>query len=180
MVQTVKNLSAMNETWARSLDWEDPLEKEIATHSSIPAWRIPMNLAVYSPWSCKELDKTEWLTLTNAHSLCRAGNLQGRNVLNEGSTTIPKGFEYSSKHMKSPGGLQLCKVSKGNNIGFNLFMRLQEDQQYIQDHAARKNLPVSRFIFPSWRYICISRTHSYQTHIISPHVYIQPPLNDSS
>ena len=39
--QTVKNLSAMGETWVQSLDWEDPLEKEMATHSSILAWRIP-------------------------------------------------------------------------------------------------------------------------------------------
>ena len=170
----------MRETQVRSLGLQDPLGKGIATHSSIPAQRIPTNLAVYSPWSCKELDMTERLTLTNAHSLCRAGSLQGRNVLNEDSTTIAKSFKYSFKHMKSPGRLQLCKISQGNNIGFNLFMRLQEDQQFIQDHAARKNLPVSRFIFHSRRYICISRTHSYQTHIISPHLYIQPPFNDSS
>ena len=31
----------MQETWVRSLSWEDPLEKEMATHSSIPAWEIP-------------------------------------------------------------------------------------------------------------------------------------------
>ena len=37
----VKNLSAMQETWVQSLDQEDPLEKEMATHSSILAWRIP-------------------------------------------------------------------------------------------------------------------------------------------
>ena len=36
-----ENLPAMHETWVRSLDWEDPLEKEMATHSSILAWRIP-------------------------------------------------------------------------------------------------------------------------------------------
>ena len=41
MAQLVKNLSAMQETWVRSLDWEDPLEKEMATYSSILAWRIP-------------------------------------------------------------------------------------------------------------------------------------------
>ena len=41
MVQTVKNLPAMQETWVQSLGWEDPLEKEMATHSSILAWRIP-------------------------------------------------------------------------------------------------------------------------------------------
>ena len=39
--QMVKNLPAMQETWVRSLGWEDPLEEEMATHSSILAWRIP-------------------------------------------------------------------------------------------------------------------------------------------
>ena len=37
----VKNLPAMLETWVRSLGWEGPLKKEMATHSSILAWRIP-------------------------------------------------------------------------------------------------------------------------------------------
>ena len=41
MVQTIKNLPAMRETQVQSLDWEDPLEKRMATHSSILAWRIP-------------------------------------------------------------------------------------------------------------------------------------------
>ena len=39
--QLVKNLLAMQETWVRSLGREDALEKEMATHPSIPAWRIP-------------------------------------------------------------------------------------------------------------------------------------------
>ena len=38
-----KNLPAMQETWVRSLGWEDPLEESMATHSSILAWRIPMD-----------------------------------------------------------------------------------------------------------------------------------------
>ena len=41
VVQTVKNLPAMQETQVQSPGWEDPLEKGIATHSSILAWRIP-------------------------------------------------------------------------------------------------------------------------------------------
>ena len=41
MAQTVKNLPAIQETRVQSLGQEDPLEKETATHSSIPAWRIP-------------------------------------------------------------------------------------------------------------------------------------------
>ena len=38
----VKNLPAMQETWVQSLSWEDPLEKGMATHSNILAWRIPL------------------------------------------------------------------------------------------------------------------------------------------
>ena len=41
MTQTVKNLPAMQQTCVRSLGWEDPLEKGMATHSTILAWRIP-------------------------------------------------------------------------------------------------------------------------------------------
>ena len=41
VAQLVKNLPAMQETWVQSLGWEDLLEKEKATHSSILAWRIP-------------------------------------------------------------------------------------------------------------------------------------------
>ena len=41
MAQTVKNLPAMQETWVRSLGREDPLEKDMATYSSILAWRMP-------------------------------------------------------------------------------------------------------------------------------------------
>ena len=41
VAQLVKNLPAMEETWVQFLGWEDPLEKEMATHSSILAWRIP-------------------------------------------------------------------------------------------------------------------------------------------
>ena len=41
MAQTVKHLPAMWETWVRSLDHEDTLEKEMATHSSILAWKSP-------------------------------------------------------------------------------------------------------------------------------------------
>ena len=41
MAQVAKRLPATPETWVRSLGWEDPLEKEVATHSSILAWRIP-------------------------------------------------------------------------------------------------------------------------------------------
>ena len=57
----VKHLPAVQETRVQSLGWEDPLEKEMATHSSILAWKIPWTeeLAGYSSWGHKESDTTE-------------------------------------------------------------------------------------------------------------------------
>ena len=57
MVQLVKNLPAMWETWVRSLGWEDPLEKGKATHSSILAWRIPRTI---QSSGCKESDTSNF------------------------------------------------------------------------------------------------------------------------
>ena len=56
----VKNLSVMQVPGVRSLGGEDPLEKEMAPHSSILAWRIPWTEETggYSPWDCKESDMT--------------------------------------------------------------------------------------------------------------------------
>ena len=76
VAQMVKCLPAMRETWVRSLGGEDPLEKEMETHSSTLAWKIPWteepgrlqsngrrSLVCYSPWGCKESDMTERLHL---------------------------------------------------------------------------------------------------------------------
>ena len=65
VAQTVEHLPTMRETRVQSLGQEDLLEKEMATHSSILAWRIPWilprrrSLAGYSPWGRKESDMTE-------------------------------------------------------------------------------------------------------------------------
>ena len=73
MAQMVKNLCAMWETWVRSLDWEDPLEEGMATHSSVLAWRMPQTEepgGLYSPWVA-ESDMNERLTLhfkTHTHT----------------------------------------------------------------------------------------------------------------
>ena len=57
VAQAGNNLPAMQQTWS----WENPLEEEMATHSSILTWRIPWtvqrSLVGYSSWTCKELDK---------------------------------------------------------------------------------------------------------------------------
>ena len=61
LAQMVRNLLPIQETQIQSLGQEDPLEKEMATRSSILAWRIhgQRSLAGYSPWSCHESDMTE-------------------------------------------------------------------------------------------------------------------------
>ena len=51
LAQMVKNLPAMQETWVRSLAWEDPLEKGKATRYSILAWRVPWTEEPGGPWS---------------------------------------------------------------------------------------------------------------------------------
>ena len=57
----VKSLFAVQETRVQSLGWEDPLEKGMATHSSILALEVPWTEELVSPWGCKEAYMTEQL-----------------------------------------------------------------------------------------------------------------------
>ena len=65
VAQLVKNPPVMQETWVQSLGWEDPLEKGIATHSSILAWRIP--------WTVQSIGwqrvRHDWATFTSLQIL---------------------------------------------------------------------------------------------------------------
>ena len=64
MAQLVKNLPAMQETWAQSLSWEDPLKKgELSTPAILPNHGY-RSLVGYSPWGRKELNMTEQLSFT--------------------------------------------------------------------------------------------------------------------
>ena len=59
VAQMVKNLPVVQKTWVQSLGREDPLERGMATHSSVLAWRIPWTEepgGLYSPWGLKESD----------------------------------------------------------------------------------------------------------------------------
>ena len=58
MAQTVKNLSAVQETQVPSLGWEDPLEKEMATHSRTLAWEIPEEPGMLQSMGSQDLDMT--------------------------------------------------------------------------------------------------------------------------
>ena len=67
VAQRVKRLPTMWETWVRFLGRDDPLEKEMATHSSTLAWKIPWmeEPGRLQPWGCKESDTTERLHFTS-------------------------------------------------------------------------------------------------------------------
>ena len=73
MAQAIKHLPTMRETQVQSLGQENPLEKEIATHSS---WKIPLTeeLVGYSPWGCKELDMTEQLHFSKVRASSNLSN----------------------------------------------------------------------------------------------------------
>ena len=63
MAQTIKNLPAMQETEVRSLGWEDPLEKRMAMHFIILAWRIPW--AEEPPWVTVQGVAKSWTQLSD-------------------------------------------------------------------------------------------------------------------
>ena len=67
MAQRLKNLPTVQKIWVQSLGWEDPLEKEMATHSSILAWRIPWTEEPggLQPTGHKESDMTEQLQFSS-------------------------------------------------------------------------------------------------------------------
>ena len=71
VARMVKNLPAIWETWVWSLGQEDPLEKGMATHSSIPAWRISVDRGTWQAavHGLTELETTEWLS-TPLSQLC--------------------------------------------------------------------------------------------------------------
>ena len=63
VAQTVKNLSEMRETWVQSLGWGDPLEERMATHSSILAWRVPLDRGAW--WATVHGVTKSWTQLSN-------------------------------------------------------------------------------------------------------------------
>ena len=92
MAQTEKNLPIMRETWVQSLGWEDPLEKGMATHSSILAWRIPWTVEPGGLESMvlQKSDTTEATWHTHTHSFynnkINLNNMKWDNIIKVTST----------------------------------------------------------------------------------------------
>ena len=79
VTQLVKNLLAMRESWAPSLGWEDPLEEGMATHSSILAWRIPM-------------DRGAWWATVHGVSKNQTLNTEHLHLLTVGQNPVSQSF----------------------------------------------------------------------------------------
>ena len=99
----------MRETWVRSLGWEDTLEKEMATHSSILAWRIPWTEKPRSPWGRKESDTTERLHFTSlvAELVKNPPAMQGwEDTLEKEMAAHSSILAWEIPCTEEPGGLQ--------------------------------------------------------------------------
>ena len=70
MAVTVKNPPAIRETWVRSLGWEDPLEEGMTIHSSILAWRVPMERGAW--WAIIHGVTKSWTILCNEDTAFKA------------------------------------------------------------------------------------------------------------
>ena len=117
VVQRLKHLPSMQESWVRSLGWEDPLEKEIATHSSILAWKPhgQRSLVGYTPRGSKESDTTERLHfLAHTHVHWVGAAIQPSHPLPPPSPAVnlsqPSFSAFSfSQHQTCVAGLLCCR-----------------------------------------------------------------------
>ena len=100
MAQLLKNWPEMRQSWVQSLGWEDPLERGLATHFSVLAWRIP---GLYSPWGRKESDMTEQLSLSTLSKYNRASPMTQwqKTACNAGNA---EGASFIPGSRRSPGG----------------------------------------------------------------------------
>ena len=127
MVKTWPALQETQETRVQSLGWEDPLEKEMVTHSSILSWKIPWTEEPGgSPWGCKESDMTKhiawkWLVFPGgpvAKSLPAmqetwVWSLGWEDPLEEGMAIHSSFLAWRIPWTEEPGGLQ----AKGHTVG---------------------------------------------------------------
>ena len=107
----VKNPPAMQETWVRSLGWEDPLEEGMATHSSILDWRIPMDRGTWWATAHGVPKSQERISTAQHRSRCALAVLLGYLVqflVCSNSYLVKhviKGIsEWASSHIFKPGG----------------------------------------------------------------------------
>ena len=127
VVQRLKHLPSMQESWVRSLGWEDPLEKEIATHSSILAWKPhgQRSLVGYTPQGSKESDTTErlhFLAHTHVHWVSAA--IQPSHPLStpfsSSSQSFPESGSFPMSWLFSSGGQSIGASASASALPMNI------------------------------------------------------------
>ena len=110
LVQIVKNLPAMQETQIWSLGQQDPLEKGMATHSSILAGAFQGQRSVvgYSPWGHKELDTTEWLAFLLSDRFILSSNFFFSTEERTTKKLVPKLEKEGSESKENSALTLLC------------------------------------------------------------------------
>ena len=158
MAQTVKNLPAVQETWVQSLVREDPLEKGMATHSSVLAWRIPWT---EEPGGLQSMGSQSRTQLSDSHTIF---NKQGVSTSNKNDHHLKNqhlGFKgwtasiFPYNRLKSIAKEE-TKIKRKDNFqslkGWNLFMnlstQLQSTESMIQHWSTVENQ--SSMFFPQW------------------------------
>ena len=138
VAQLVKNPPAMGESGPWSLGWEDPLEKGKSTHSSILAWRIPWT--VYSPWSCKESDTPERLSLSLWW--CFTGGANGKEPACQFRRHERCGFDpwvgkipWRKKWQRTPVFLLGESYGQRSLAGYSPWDRKESDVTEVTEHA---------------------------------------------
>ena len=117
IVQSVKNLPAMEETWVWSLGREDSLEKEIATHSSILAWKIPRT---EEPGGLQSMGsqrvRHDWATNASLHLCHRGSKTFSRTPCLPTVTIIPSFFPLVNKEAFSSDLRPVLSLQPGGDI----------------------------------------------------------------
>ena len=107
MAQTVKNLTAMPETWVQSLGWEHPLEVGMATQSNILAWRMPMDRGTW--WAIVERRPKQnlmfkfYLTLKCKFYFIMFPNFRNNVSREEGTSSMAFRMMYSAYKLNKQG-----------------------------------------------------------------------------
>ena len=143
MAQTVQNLPAVRETWVPSLGWEDPLEEGMATHSSILAWRIPMDRGAWRAivhQGHRELDMTERLS-TPIQSPMEHGL-----VVLTLSICSPRSAFCPSLHCPVPPEVDLSGFLSEVPLTFGFRLRLANGRTEQEDQGRREWLGMCAWV----------------------------------
>ena len=153
----VKNPLASAGSWVQSQAWGDPLEKEMATHSSILAWKIPWqrSLVGYSPRGHKESDTTERLASNNKVTQQEEGHLEDSSCFSWCQQTETPRKQALHQNKKDFSHCQSCLKRGWTKANEVLSMKMLKQNWKSMDRGQFNTLPEYMFSnrpFQTWNY----------------------------